>query len=56
MGVTDQVFNDLKPTLMKLMDNGLIGGALAVMSVHAEEVGADILARCGTNILEGEVL
>ena len=57
MGVKDKVFNDLQPTLFKLMDRGLINGAIAVMSVHAEEVGRDILATCGGNTpIEGTVI
>ena len=41
--VLNEVFERLKPTLFALLDADQAFGALAVMSVHAQEVGADIL-------------
>jgi hypothetical protein len=40
-----QVIEPLKPTLMKLMAGGRTGlhAAVAILAVHAEEVGAKIL-------------
>jgi hypothetical protein len=52
----EEVYEDLRPTLMKLMDKGLIGGVLAVFSIHAEEVGQEILDRIGVAPLDGVVL
>jgi hypothetical protein len=52
----EKVYGDLSPTLIKLMDRKLTDGVMAVLSIHAEEVGQEILDKCGTKPLEGEVL
>jgi hypothetical protein len=44
----DEVYGDLRPTLIKLMDKRLTNGVLAVLSIHAEDVGKEILDKAGT--------
>lgn len=55
--VLDEVFERLRPTLFALLGGGDVGafGALTVLSVHAQEVGADVLRNRSTEVLTGVV-